>query len=113
MKKNWKRMKNKTTNFYDKCYEQLKLIPKGKVTTYKEIAKSLNTKAYRAVGSAMAKNKQPIVIPCHRVVKSNGEIGEFVLGVEKKIELLRKEGISITNKKVDDFKECLHTFNDN
>ena len=46
------------SNFNEKCYELLKLIPEGKVTTYKEMANALNTKAWRAVGSAMAKNEQ-------------------------------------------------------
>ena len=59
-------------NFNDRCLELLSKIPSGKVTTYKEIAKVLNTKAYRAVGKAMAKNKNLIDVPCHRVVKSDG-----------------------------------------
>ncbi len=57
-------MKNKNLGFNDRCYQLLQQIPTGKVTTYKEIAQALNTKAYRAVGNAMAKNTQLIVIPC-------------------------------------------------
>ena len=98
------------SSFNQKCYELLQQIPQGKVTTYKEIAKALNTKAYRAVGNAMAKNKQLFVIPCHRVVKSNGEIGNYQLGVAKKISLLMDEGVAITSNKVKNLGEVMYYF---
>ena len=85
-------------------------IPKGKISTYKIIAKSLNTKAYRAVGNAMAKNPNPIVIPCHRVIKSDGSIGRYALGSPKKISLLRKEGIPIQKGKIVNYNEYNYTF---
>lgn len=88
------------TSFNEQCYKFLKQVPKGKVTTYKEVAKALNSKAYRAVGNAMTKNPYIPIIPCHRVVKSNGEVGGFVLGINKKIKLLRSEGIKILNNKI-------------
>ena len=72
-------------NFNQKCYELLSKIPKGKISTYKQIANILNTKAYRAVGNAMAKNPNPIIVPCHRVIKSDGHIGGYTLGIKKKI----------------------------
>lgn len=100
-------MKN---NFYKKCYELLKLIPKGKVTTYKEMAKALDSKAYRAVGTAMAKNKTPIKLPCHRVIKSDGKIGGYALGKDKKIALLQKEGVVIENEKIKNLDFVLFTF---
>ncbi len=103
-------MDNGNQTFNDKCYELLQQIPTGKVTTYKEIAKALNTKAYRAVGNAMAKNDQLIVIPCHRVIKSNGEIGNYRLGVTKKKELLQQEGIEINNNRVQNLSEVMYTF---
>jgi methylated-DNA-[protein]-cysteine S-methyltransferase len=81
--------------FNEKCYELLKLIPEGKVTTYSEMAKALNSKAWRAVGNAMAKNKELVVIPCHRVVRSDGAIGQYALGPEKKAQLLLNEGVEI------------------
>jgi len=84
-------MNDQTQTFETRCYELLKLIPKGKVTTYGEIARALNTKAYQAVGNAMAKNKNLLVIPCHRVIRSNGEIGNYAPGAEKKASLLREE----------------------
>lgn len=92
-------------SFYQDCYRILKKVPKGRVTTYKAIAQALNSKAYRAVGSAMNKNENAPKIPCHRVVPSNGEIGQYAFGVKKKIELLKAEGIEIKNNKIVDFKE--------
>ena len=74
--------------FNNRCYELLRLIPEGKATAYKEMAKALNTKAWRAVGSAMAKNKNLITTPCHRVVRSDGSIGQYALGSAKKHGLL-------------------------
>ncbi len=89
--------------FNQQCYELLKHIPKGKVVTYGDIAHALHSKAYQAVGNAMAANPNPIVVPCHRVVKSNGEVGNYALGRDRKIELLRSEGIKISDNKVVDF----------
>jgi len=97
-------------NFTDRCYALLKLVPKGKVTTYKEIAKALDSKAYRAVGQAMAKNKKIIKIPCHRVVKSNGEVGKYALGEPKKILLLKEEGLTVEKGKIKDFANKLFRF---
>ena len=96
--------------FNNRCYKLLSQIPKGKVSTYKEIAKALNTKAYRAVGNAMAKNPNPIIVPCHRVINSNGLIGGYALGINKKINLLRKEGMTIKKGKVVDFEKKIHSF---
>lgn len=97
-------------NFSQKCYELLKQTPKGKVTTYKEIAKSLNTKAYRAVGNAMNKNPNPVVVPCHRVVKTDGSLGGYAYGDIKKIDLLKEEGIEVVDGKIVNFKTILHHF---
>jgi len=87
-------------NFNESCYSILKNIPKGNVTTYKEIANKLGTKAYRAVGNAMNKNPYP-KIPCHRVVKSSGEIGGFARGKKNKIKKLKQEGVEIINSRID------------
>ena len=76
-------------------------IPKGKVTTYKELARAIGKpKAWRAVANALATNPHPIRIPCHRVVRSDGNIGGYELGTKKKIELLRSEGVEIKGNKV-------------
>jgi methylated-DNA-[protein]-cysteine S-methyltransferase len=101
---------NSNNNFNERCYELLKLIPEGKVTTYREIAKALNTKAWRAVGTAMAKNKNLYIIPCHRVVRSDGTIGQYALGSSKKAELLIKEGVLVANGKVKNLNKFIHKF---
>ena len=97
-------------NFNKRCYEKLLLIPKGMITTYAELANSLDSNAYRAVGNAMANNPNPILVPCHRVIRSNGSLGGYALGVNKKIELLNKEGLIIINNKVIDYKNKLFKF---
>jgi len=99
-------------SFNQRCYDLLRQIPKGKVVTYADIAHQLGGKAYQAVGNAMASNPDPIIVPCHRVVNSNGAIGKFALGTEKKIELLKTEGIELNtdNNKVVDLNKQRHTF---
>ena len=103
-------MDAKNSDFNERCYELLKLVPEGKVTTYKEMSKALHTKAWRAVGSAMAKNKKLFVIPCHRVVRSDGVIGQYALGTNKKIELLIKEGIEVTRGRIKDLDKFMYKF---
>lgn len=103
--------KTNAKNFNDACYELLKKIPKGKVTTYREMARALNnSKASRAVGNAMAQNKQLIKIPCHRVIRSDGDIGSYALGKAKKSELLIKEGVAIQNGKIEDMEKVMYYF---
>ena len=77
-------------------------IPRGSVKTYKEIAESINSSAYRAVGTAIGKNPFPILVPCHRVIRSDGEVGDFRGGTSMKIEILENEGIKIDKSKVVD-----------
>lgn len=81
------------TEFMRNVLVQTAKIPYGEVTTYKDLAEKLGTRAYRAVGSALGKNPFPIVIPCHRVVKSNMMIGEYGGGREMKKEILLNEGL--------------------
>ncbi len=81
-------------------------IPKGKVTTYVEIARSLGKpKASRAVGQALKRNPDAPRIPCHRVVKSDGGVGGYggadKKGIEKKIRLLRKENVVVDKRKIE------------
>ncbi|MES2060126.1 MAG: MGMT family protein [Patescibacteria group bacterium] len=80
-------------SFLNKVISVVKKIPKGKVLTYKEVAaKAGNPNAARAVGSIMAKNADKNV-PCHRVIRSDGRIGEYNgLQGKSKAEVLRKEG---------------------
>ena len=82
------------TDFQIKVWNAISKIPKGKVKTYKELARSIRKpKASRAVANACGKNPLPLKIPCHRVIGSNGYIGGYSGkgGVKKKIELLKLE----------------------
>ena len=84
----------KGTDFQKMVWTELKKIPFGETRTYKEIAVAIGKpKAARAVANACGKNPYPIIIPCHRVVRSDGTIGGFTGdgGVEKKRQLLRQE----------------------
>jgi len=98
--------------FNEKVWQKCRLIPKGKVSTYKEIAKSLKTKAYRTIGNALKKNPYAPKVPCHRVVNSDGSLGGYKgrLNSMEKIRLLRKEGIKITNGKIIDFRKKIYEF---
>jgi len=98
-------------NFNQKVWEKLKGIPKGRISTYKEIAKAIGKpKAFRAVGNACNKNPFAPKVPCHRIVKSNGRIGGYAQGPKKKTELLEREGIKIEKGKIMGFKEKLYKF---
>ena len=100
-------MKSAPSEFERRCYALLRQIPEGRVTTYKAIAEALGTKAYRAVGRAMGNNPDPIIVPCHRVVASNGSLGGYTPGVDKKIALLESEGVRIEQGHVVDFKRLM------
>lgn len=74
-------------------------IPRGWISTYKRIAIEIGIpNGARVVGNALARNPFPIVIPCHRAVKSNGEIGGFQGGSKMKYALLKLEGIEISDR---------------
>ena len=76
-------------------------IPKGKVSTYKRIAEKIGKpNAYRAVANALHKNPLAPIVPCHRVVKSDGGFGGEKKGAESRRNLLEKEGIPIENGRV-------------
>jgi len=96
--------------FNERCYLLLGKIPAGKVTTYKEMARALGTNAWRAVGTAMAKNHHLISVPCHRVVRSDGTVGQYALGTNKKSELLGNEGVEVVNGKVTNLDKYLFRF---
>jgi len=83
-------------------------IPKGKVSTYKRIAKKIGRPhAYRAVGNALHKNPLAPIVPCHRVVRSDGGFGGEKEGAESRRNLLQKEGITIKNGRVKIRQEIL------
>ena len=88
----------KGTPFQIKVWKYLKTIPRGKVITYKQLAKAINMpKAARAVANACAKNPHAPKIPCHRVIRSDGNLGGYSGkgGISTKRKLLKREGISL------------------
>ena len=108
----WCVKSNACKSFDERCYDLLLKIPKGKVTTYKKMAEALDIKAYRAVGQAMNRNPNLVTVPCHRVVKSNGEVGGYAGGSARKIELLREEGVEVSENGQINLSEFLHYFSD-
>ena len=87
-------------------YDLLQKIPEGKVTTYGDLARALgNPSASRIIGRILGQNPNPIRVPCHRVVMSDGKLGGYRYGTNKKKELLEKEGLSFTNEVVSGFKK--------
>ena len=91
-------------SFSEQCYEILRSVPSGKVTTYKAIAEALGRKSYRAVGNAMHRNPYAPEVPCHRVVASDGSIGGFASGLTRKVAMLKNEGIRVANGCIVDFE---------
>lgn len=90
------------SEFQARVLELVSKIPKGRVTTYKELARALGCpKACRAVGNALAGNPRPLEIPCHRVVRSDSRLGGYRFGRERKVRLLAGEGVKIEGGKVD------------
>ena len=109
---------NKNPSFAERVYRALLRVPRGKVTTYKALARVIGKpRAYRAVGNALNKNPHPatslvrlnspqvragaLVVPCHRVVATGGALGGYAGGLKKKIALLKREGVNIMNDRVD------------
>jgi methylated-DNA-[protein]-cysteine S-methyltransferase len=90
------------TQFQQKVLRAEHGIPRGRVSTYQRIARHIgNAKGARAVGTALAKNPFPIIIPCHRAVRSDGTLGGYQGGVDMKRALLEMEGVyADTNDRV-------------
>lgn len=85
----------------DNIFQLVRRVPRGCVITYKDIAQAIgHPKAARAIGKILNSNSKLVLIPCHRVVRSDGGLGGYKLGVTKKAALLRKEGVKITNNKI-------------
>ena len=101
------------TQLQERVWLKLKEIPKGRVTSYKELANALNSNAIRAVASAVGKNPYAPTVPCHRVVRSDGKIGNYThpQGVMKKIALLKEEGVGVgSDGVIVEFEKKLFTF---
>lgn len=94
--------KNKSLSDFEKAvYMAAYSIPLGQVRSYGWVARRIGRpKAARAVGNALNKNPYPVIIPCHRVVRSDGSIGGFAKGVRAKMRLLSGEGLDCRRKRL-------------
>ncbi|MCM8540510.1 MAG: MGMT family protein [Lentisphaeraceae bacterium] len=95
----------KLTAFQQKVYDALKLIPEGRVTTYKILGDFINCNSAQAIGQALKKNPFAPGIPCHRVIKSNFNIGGYVgevkgAKIDQKKKLLESEGIAFDSSNI-------------
>lgn len=94
-----------------KVFELVKMVPDGRVTTYQEIARALgNPKLARAVGNALNGNRDLKNVPCFKVVRSDGTVGGYVLGVDEKIRRLEKSGVKVKNGRIAEFEPVLHRY---
>ena len=93
-------------NVTEYSYYLVRQIPAGRVSTYGAVAKALGNKSYaRAVGKYMNKNPDADAMPCFKIVKSNGSLGGFGLGIDDKIRRLNKDGIMVKNGRIVDFQK--------
>ncbi len=86
--------------FAARVYFEVSKIPQGRVSSYKAIAEKLGSRAYRAIGQALNKNPFWPIVPCHRILASDGSLGGFARGEQEKLRLLKAEGVSIENQKI-------------
>ena len=94
-----------------KIYKKLLQVPSGKITTYGELSRAIGLKnGQRVIGRVMKNNPFPVIVPCHRVVKSNREIGGYAFGVDIKRNMLTKEGICIKNDRIKNFEKSFFRF---
>jgi methylated-DNA-[protein]-cysteine S-methyltransferase len=103
-------LESNSEHIKSEVYNILLKIPAGKVSTYGDIAKALGyPKAARLVGQILHDNPNPVIVPCHRVIHSDGRLGGYAYGSERKRELLENEGIRFRNGRedyVEEFQKC-------
>lgn len=90
----------KIKDLKEKVYKEISNIKRGEVLTYKELALKVGSpKAIRAIASIVGKNPDPIVVPCHRVIRSDMRVGEYTYKGKRnqkmKVKLLKEEGVKI------------------
>ncbi len=93
-------IKHYKNDFQKKVFNVIRRIPRGRVLTYKEVARRAGRPAaYRVVGNILSKNYNP-KIPCHRVIRSDGKLGGYNRGIKTKRFLLQREGVKTAVYKV-------------
>jgi methylated-DNA-[protein]-cysteine S-methyltransferase len=108
-------VQKRPTAFAQRVYDTLLRVPRGRVTTYKDLATAAGTRSYRAVGQALRCNPYAPRVPCHRVIASDGTLGGFNgetkgAALDRKRKLLESEGIRIADRRVVDFERSKHKF---
>jgi len=100
------------SDFAEQVWQAVRRVPRGRVTTYAWLARAVGRpKAARAVGNALNHNPNAPKTPCHRVVRSDGQIGGYAHGQAAKARILTQEGIRIGKKnKVDNFRQICYKF---
>ena len=94
-----------------KIYKKLLQVPSGKITTYGELSRAIGlVNGQRVIGQIMKKNPFPVIIPCHRVVRSDGKIGGYGFGMDVKKSMLVKEGIRLKKNKIENFENFFFRF---
>jgi methylated-DNA-[protein]-cysteine S-methyltransferase len=97
---------NSDMSFNQRVWALTARIPRGKIATYGDIARALNTKAFRAVGIALNRNPYAPEVPCHRVVGATGALTGFAGGIPKKRQMLLDEGVRFVGDNVDLCQRC-------
>jgi len=98
-------------NITEKIYKKLLQVPPGKITTYGELSRAIGFEnGQRVIGQIMKKNPFPVIIPCHRVVRSDGKIGGYAFGMDIKKSMLVKEGICIKKNKIENLENFFFRF---
>jgi len=87
--------------FSQKVWALTARIPRGRVTTYGDIAAALGCRGARAVGQALRRNPYAPAVPCHRVVGADGSLTGYAGGLARKIRMLRSEGVPVSSGKAD------------
>ena len=91
------------TDFQRRVWSYLQDIPAGQTVTYGQIAQALGIRSAQAVGGAVGRNPWSILVPCHRVLGSQGQLTGYAGGLDKKIWLLQHEGISLDEKQISSY----------
>ena len=93
-------------NLCEYTYFLVRQIPPGRVSTYGAVAKALGDKRYaRAIGTFMHNNPDADSMPCFKIVKSDGSVGGFGLGVEDKLRRLKEDNIRVKDGRIVDFQQ--------
>jgi len=90
----------------ERVYKKLLQVPTGYVITYQELANAVGLQnRQRMIGRIMKNNPFPVIVPCHRVVKSDGNVGGYAFGEKIKKNMLQNEGIEIHGNKIINFEK--------